>query len=164
ASVLPSDATEVLLFLFLLDLALAMDGKSVVLDADINVFFVNARNFNFQSDVVLVFVDVHRRCKAGGCQRLFRAFGAIGLTEKTVHTAHAVLHCRKLTERIPTGQYCHKSSSFRGGTLRGKNFRWADLVQRTCKSKKRCSLNVDTRLVRYRCQATAGYLSLAHDM
>ena len=28
-------------------------------------------------------------------------------------------------------QYGHKSSSFRGGTLRGKDFRWADLVQRT---------------------------------
>jgi len=35
-SVLPLDATEVLLFLFLLDLALAMDGEGGVLDADIN--------------------------------------------------------------------------------------------------------------------------------
>ena len=58
ASVLPLDTTEVLLFLFLLDLALAMDGEGGVLDADINVFFVDARDFKLQSNVVLVFVDV----------------------------------------------------------------------------------------------------------
>src|SRR5207244_12764216 len=103
-----------------------MDGKRVVLDADINVLFVNARNFNFQSDVVLVFVDVHRRCKAGGCKRLFRAFGAIGSTEKTVHAAHALLHCRKLTEWLPRGQYDHTSSSFSGDQLRREAFRWED--------------------------------------
>jgi hypothetical protein len=45
ASVLPLDATEVLFFLFLLNLALTMDGEGVVFDADINVFFVNARDF-----------------------------------------------------------------------------------------------------------------------
>jgi hypothetical protein len=39
-SVLPLDATEVLLLLFLLDLTFAMDGERVVLDADINVFLV----------------------------------------------------------------------------------------------------------------------------
>jgi len=57
ASVLPLNATEVLLFLFLLDLALAMDGERVALDADINVFFVDAGDFKLQRDVVLVFVD-----------------------------------------------------------------------------------------------------------
>jgi len=67
ASVLPLDATEVLLFLFLLDLALAMDGEGIALDADINVFFVDAGDFKLQRDVVLVFVDVHGRCEAGGC-------------------------------------------------------------------------------------------------
>jgi hypothetical protein len=50
-SVLPLDATKILLFLFLLDLALAMDGEGRVLDADINVFFVDARNFKLQSNV-----------------------------------------------------------------------------------------------------------------
>ncbi len=39
ASVLPLDATEVLFFLFLLDLALAMDGQGGVLDADIKCLF-----------------------------------------------------------------------------------------------------------------------------
>ncbi len=38
-SVLPLDATEILLFLFLLDLALAMDGQGGVLDADIKCLF-----------------------------------------------------------------------------------------------------------------------------
>jgi len=67
ASVLPLDATEVLLFLFLFDLPLAMDGEGGVLDADINVLFVNAGDFKLQSNVVLVFVNVHGRCEAGGC-------------------------------------------------------------------------------------------------
>jgi hypothetical protein len=65
-SVPPLDATEVLLFLFLLDLALAMDGEGGVLDVDINILFVDAWNFKLQCNVVLVFVDVHRRCVAGG--------------------------------------------------------------------------------------------------
>src|SRR5207249_9991433 len=104
AAILPLDATEVLLFLFLFDLALAMDGEGVPLDADINVLFVDARNFKLQSNGVLVLIDVHWWCEAGGCQRLFWAFGAIRLTEKTVHAVHAVLHGGKLTERLPTGQ------------------------------------------------------------
>src|SRR5579864_2206991 len=54
ASVLPLDATEVLLLLFLLDLALTMDGESAVLYANINVFFVDARDFKLQSNVMLV--------------------------------------------------------------------------------------------------------------
>src|SRR5579864_4678678 len=85
ASVLPLDATEVLLFLFLVDLALAMDGEGVVLDADINVFFVDARDFHLHSNSVLVFVDVHRRCEVGGRQSLFWAFGAIRLTNQAVY-------------------------------------------------------------------------------
>src|ERR1700752_650139 len=60
ASVLPLDAPEVLLFLFLLDLALAMDGEGIVLDADVDVFFVDARDFKLQSNVVLIFVNVNR--------------------------------------------------------------------------------------------------------
>jgi hypothetical protein len=36
-AILPLDATEVLLFLFLLQLALAPDDEGVVLDADINI-------------------------------------------------------------------------------------------------------------------------------
>src|SRR6476620_1686495 len=60
-SVLPLDATEVLLFLLLLNRALAMDSEGVALDAHIDVSFVNARNFQLQSNGVLVFVDVHGR-------------------------------------------------------------------------------------------------------
>jgi hypothetical protein len=47
-SVLPLDATEVLLFLFLLDLALAMDGEGVVLDMDSNVLLVDPRTSSFR--------------------------------------------------------------------------------------------------------------------
>ena len=50
ASVLPLDATVVLFFFFLLKLALAVDDQGIVLDADINVFFLNARDFNLQSE------------------------------------------------------------------------------------------------------------------
>ena len=42
ASVLPLNATEVLLFLFLLNLAFTVDGEGIVVDADINVLFVDA--------------------------------------------------------------------------------------------------------------------------
>src|SRR5271167_837990 len=100
ASVLPLDATVVLFFFFLLKLALAVDNQCIVLYADINVFFLNARDFNFQSEIVLVFVDVHRRCEAGGRQRLLWAFGVERFTQKTVH---AVLQGGGGTERIPTG-------------------------------------------------------------
>src|SRR5439155_8023457 len=57
-SILPLDATEVLFFLFFLDLALAVEDEGVVFDADMNIFFVNARNLDLQGDVVLVLVDV----------------------------------------------------------------------------------------------------------
>src|SRR5713226_1826888 len=104
ASVLPLNAAVVLFLLFLLDVALAMDGEGIVVDVDMNVLFVDARDFKLQSNVVLVFVGVHRRYEAGGCQRLFRPFGVIRLTEKAIHAVHTVLHGGKLTERFPTGQ------------------------------------------------------------
>jgi integrase len=56
ASVLPLNAAVVLFLLFLLDVALAMDGESAVVDVDMNVLFVDARDFKLQNDVVLVFV------------------------------------------------------------------------------------------------------------
>ena len=55
-SVLSLDATEVFFFLFLFDLALAMDRERAALDADISVFCVDARNLKLQSNVVFVFV------------------------------------------------------------------------------------------------------------
>ena len=44
-----------------------MDGEGVVLDADINIFFIDAGDFKLQSNGVLVFVDVHRRRETSGC-------------------------------------------------------------------------------------------------
>ena len=73
---MPFHTAEVFLFLFFLDLALALHGKGVVVDANINVIFVNAGDFDLQRDVVLILVDIDWRCEAGGGQRFFRSFGA----------------------------------------------------------------------------------------
>src|SRR2546423_238349 len=109
---MPFDAAEVLLFLFLLELALAMDRERVVLDADINVFLVQARDFKLQGKVVLVFVDVDRRREAGGGQRLLWAYGAISLANKTVH---AVFYGGVFTVRIPVSQLTCKHSNLLEG-------------------------------------------------
>jgi len=58
-----------------------VDDQRIVLDADINVHFLNTRHFNFQSEVVLVFVDVHRRCESSGRQRLLWAVGIERFTQ-----------------------------------------------------------------------------------
>jgi hypothetical protein len=69
--------------------------EGVAPNTDVNVFFIDAREFKLQDNGVLIFIDVYRRREAGGCERLFRAFGAIRLTEKTVHAVHAALHGRQ---------------------------------------------------------------------
>src|SRR5713226_8544456 len=76
----------------------------VLLSMRTSMSFSSMPGTKLQSNVVLVFVDVHRRCEAGGGQRVFRDFGVIRLTEKTIHAVHAVLHGGKLAERFPTGQ------------------------------------------------------------
>jgi hypothetical protein len=70
----------------------------------LDVFLDDAGDFKLQSDVVLVFVNVRRRCEAGGCQRLLRPLRAIRLTEKAAHSVYTVLHSGELTERFPTDQ------------------------------------------------------------
>src|SRR5260370_398901 len=65
AAVLTLHSTVVLFFFFLLELAFAVHGQSVALDADIDVLFVDSRHFDFQSDVVLILVDVDGRSKCG---------------------------------------------------------------------------------------------------
>src|ERR1700745_3887941 len=82
ASVLSLDTAEVFLLLLIFDLALAVDGERVAFDTDINIFFVDARDFKLESNVVLVFVDVHRRCKVRARQSLLGSFGAEGLPKK----------------------------------------------------------------------------------
>ena len=61
-----------------------MDGEGFVLHADINVFFVNARDFHLQGDVVLVFVERPPVVQSWWLT-LLRALGALRLTEKTIH-------------------------------------------------------------------------------
>ena len=67
-----AEAKAIVLFLLVfLELALAMHGHRVVLDADINIFLFDARNFDLQRDVVLVLVYVNRRRERGGGQGFF---------------------------------------------------------------------------------------------
>src|SRR5579864_1497424 len=103
ASILPLHAPIVLFFLVFFELALAVHGESIALDANVNIFLVNTRDFHLKRNRVLIFVYVHRRGKAGGDQGLFRAFWAERLTEKTVHTVQTILQAGKFTDRFPTG-------------------------------------------------------------
>src|SRR5580658_6990913 len=100
AAILPLDATVVLFFLILFELALAVHSQSVVLDADIDILLVNARDFDLQRNVVLVFVDIDGWRERAGGQGLILAFGVIRIAEKTVH---AVLQSTELAERFKTG-------------------------------------------------------------
>src|SRR5690242_8821963 len=81
ASVHPLDALKVLLSFVLLEPALAADGERIVLNADTDVLFVNARYFDLQTNIVFIFVDIHRRCEIARRQRVVRTFGAERLTE-----------------------------------------------------------------------------------
>src|SRR5581483_7455153 len=76
-------AMEVLLFLFLFQLPLAANGQRVVLQADINVLLFNARDFQLERQVVLIFVNVHRRCKRRGGQVLFAT--GIRILKQPIH-------------------------------------------------------------------------------
>jgi hypothetical protein len=103
ASVLPFDATEVLLFFLLLNLALAMDGEGVVLNADINVFFVDARDVDLQNNVVSVCVYVHRRCEGSWLSTPLPGLQGCSTHGKGGSCVHAFLHGGKFAERFPTG-------------------------------------------------------------
>src|SRR5271166_1623157 len=66
AAILPLHAPIVLFFLFFFELALAVNGEGVVLDADVDVLLVDSRHFNLQRDVLFVFVDVNGRSEGAG--------------------------------------------------------------------------------------------------
>src|SRR6185312_2585450 len=83
AAILPLNPAEVLFFLFLLELALAVNGKRVVLNPDIDIFLVDSRHFDLQRNVVLVLVNVYQRGKRRGGQ-CFLAALAIGVAEQTI--------------------------------------------------------------------------------
>src|SRR5580692_10580439 len=108
AAVLALHTAVVLFFLFFFDLALAVHGEGVVLEADVDVFLVDARNFNLQRDGVLVFVDVDCGGKARGGQGFILAGGSlsVGLAEYAID---AVLQGGELAERLETGKYGHGS-------------------------------------------------------
>src|SRR5208282_264423 len=99
--------------------ALAVYGQRVVLDADIDVFLVDSRHFDFQCHVVLVFVDVDWWSKCGCGQRLILPFRPTRVTEQTVH---AVLQRSVFAEWIPTGQQSHNENPPTGNSF-GEPFR-----------------------------------------
>src|SRR6266446_4934707 len=98
AAILALHAAVVLFFFFLLDLALTVDGEGIVLNADIDIFLVDARDFDLQANVVLVFVNVDGGGEARSSQGLILAL-VISLAKQPVH---AVLQGRKLTKWFPT--------------------------------------------------------------
>src|SRR4029077_11503540 len=61
APILTLHTTEILFFLFLLELTLAVHGEGVVLDADVEVFLIDPRDFDLQVYGVLIFIDIHCR-------------------------------------------------------------------------------------------------------
>ena len=60
---------EVLFLLVLLELALSLNGESLVLDAHIEVLLLNAWHLKLQHNRLVVLVDVDRRYKVGCGQR-----------------------------------------------------------------------------------------------
>ena len=96
----PVTALDAMEVLFLLELALALHGKRVVLHAHVQVFFLDARNFQLQYDALLVLIDVDRgQYKAGSRQ------GAVSFAHLRTGGYAALQDC-DFTERIPTSD-CH---------------------------------------------------------
>src|SRR5690242_3488651 len=105
-------------FLFLLfELALAADGQRVVLEPDIDVVLIDARDFELQSDLVLVLVNVNRRNEAAAGSQFVLTSTAIVLKE----TVHAILQRSKLTKRVPT---CNDHDVFSSKKLLNRNCAW----------------------------------------
>src|SRR6476661_3131356 len=70
---------EILFFLFLLKLALALDGQGVVFHADVDVLIVQAGDFQLEYQVLLVLINVNRRNKAARRQLVFSGWLGKGL-------------------------------------------------------------------------------------
>src|SRR5208337_2517128 len=107
AAIAALDATEVLFLLFLLELALARNAQSVVLDLDVKVFLVDSGHFQPQLDAVLVLVNVHRRYERASSRERVFALATVLLFKQTVH---AVLQGIQFADRVPTGQNRHNSN------------------------------------------------------
>src|ERR1700686_4567612 len=96
------NAMEVLFLLFLLEFAFALDRQSVVFHADIDVAFVNARNFQLDDQALLVLINVNRGDKTARRQLFLTVrFGKI--SEKA----------REFAEGVNTSNQGHGLFSFR---------------------------------------------------
>ena len=85
---------------------------------------------SYVANGVLIFIVVHRRCEVGGRQRLFWTFWAIRFPKRRfirLIRSCIVENSRKGSQRVNSviTQFLLQREAKR------KNFRWADLVQRT---------------------------------
>src|ERR1035441_5650055 len=87
---------EVLLLLLGLELALALNCQCVVFHADIQVLFVDTRNFKLQHDLLRIFIDIDRRHKTGSSHRVA---SVVQVAEKGVDS---ILQCNNLSKWVPT--------------------------------------------------------------
>src|SRR6516225_9423912 len=96
---------EVLFLLFLLELALALDGQGVVLHANVKVLLLDPRDFQFQDDFLRVLIDIDSRRKAGSRHR------ALALSEIAEQRIDAILQGRYFPEGVPANDWHDDVSS-----------------------------------------------------
>src|SRR5207302_2255561 len=94
----PLDTMVVVLLHLVLKLALALEVQGAVLDADLDLFRVHARELRLQHYVVLGFVDVHRRSPGSGAQIALVKEPRKGVVEQPVEP---VLRGKQITEWFP---------------------------------------------------------------
>ena len=87
----------VVLLHLVLELALALEVQGAVLDADLNLFRIHARELRLQHYVMLGFVDVNRRSPGSGQVALIKE-PRKGVVEQPVEP---VLRGKQITEWFP---------------------------------------------------------------
>ena len=112
-----------------------------LLDADIDVFFVDAGDFKLQRDVVLVLVDFHGGAKLVVVDALPGLRGCT-TTEKTVHTVHAVLHGRERPHGKAPNGFKVMTQFLLQGDARGKLDGLADFETLKEREEVTCSISM----------------------
>ena len=100
-------AVVALLLHLVVELALAAQGQHVVLDADVDVLRVDARQLGLQDDVAVLLVDVHRgRPGRRAPSPLRRRPRPMPRNDSSNMPVHPVLQAHQVTERLPAND-CH---------------------------------------------------------
>src|ERR1700722_5394693 len=94
---------EILFLAFTLETALTLYGQGVVFQADVDIFLANARNFDFEHQLVFVLKNINWGKKAR-CRQLTLPVAATG--EILKETVHAVLKSQHVAIGIPASN-CH---------------------------------------------------------